>query len=81
MPKKTGRNRPAAERRREVELAMLRLAAMAIDLRGMLSPHEISDSPVLEKALSALDDLFQECYADGPTSALNGKGSAEAAKH
>jgi len=50
--------------RRNAELAILRLAAVAIDVRAILSPHEISEVPALEKALNALDDVFRERYKD-----------------
>lgn len=50
--------------RRNAELAILRLAAVAIDVRAILSPHEISEMPALEKALNALDDVFRERYKD-----------------
>jgi hypothetical protein len=46
------------------ELVLLRLAAIAIDVRGMLSPHEISSVPALKQALSALDDVFRERYKE-----------------
>lgn len=49
----------------DADLAVLRLAATAIDVRSMLTPQEISRRPALENALSALDDLFRECYGDG----------------
>jgi hypothetical protein len=50
--------------RRKAELAILRLAAVAIDVRAILSPHEISEVPALEKALTALDEVFRERYED-----------------
>lgn len=42
----------------DTERVILRLAAIAIDVRGMLSPHEISNVPALDRALLALDELF-----------------------
>jgi hypothetical protein len=56
------RNAPLA--RRKAELAILRLGALAIDVRAMLSPHEISEVPALERALTALDEVFRERYKD-----------------
>jgi len=50
------------------ELVLLRLAAIAIDVRGMLSPHEISQVPALKRALCALDEVFRECYREASES-------------
>lgn len=42
------------------ELMMLRLAAMAVDLRGQLTPAEFSKAPSLVFVLDACDLLFKE---------------------
>lgn len=64
MAKRTVSNGSVPLARRKAELAILRLAAVAIDVRAILSPHEISEVPALEKALTALDDVFRERYKD-----------------
>lgn len=43
-----------------VELEVLRLAAMAIDVRARLSSHQIQRIPSLEIALNALDQVMRE---------------------
>lgn len=64
MPKPSNLKLTARKARPSTELVLLRLAAIAIDVRGMLSPHEISREPALQKALSALDDVFRERYRE-----------------
>lgn len=60
MSKPLNPNLAAPARRDSTEMVLLRLAAIAIDVRGMLSPHEISQVPALKRALCALDDVFRE---------------------
>lgn len=60
MSKHLNPNLAAPKRSDSTELVLLRLAAIAIDVRGILSPHEISQVPALKRALSALDDVFRE---------------------
>ncbi len=40
------------------ELAILRLAAIAVDLRGQLAPHELTKRPALAAVLDACENLF-----------------------
>ena len=65
MSKRTDMNLTASKTGQSTELVLLRLAAIAIDVRGMLSPQEISQVPALQKALNALDDVFRERYKEG----------------
>ncbi len=39
---------------------MLRLAAIAVDLRGQITPHEKARAPSLVAVLDACDALFEE---------------------
>jgi hypothetical protein len=74
--KKLSHPRPAARApRNETELALLRLAAIAIDVRGMLAPHEISNLPPLDRALLALDEFFRDRYQEGHRSPSQNGGS------
>jgi hypothetical protein len=66
MSKHLDPNLAATKAGGNTELALLRLAAIAIDVRGMLSPYEISRVPALKRALSALDDVFRERYEAAP---------------
>lgn len=43
-----------------VELTMLRLAALAIDLRGQLTPQDAAKAPSIIKILDACDVLLEE---------------------
>jgi len=43
-----------------IDLCILRLAAMALDVRGQLQPHELRKVPSLESALSALEAVLDE---------------------
>lgn len=53
-----------------VELSMLRLAAIAIDLRGQLTPHERARAPSLGALLDACDALFEELGWGRPSASL-----------
>jgi hypothetical protein len=53
-----------------VELSMLRLAAIAIDLRGQLTPHERAKAPSLKAVLDACDALFEELGWGRPAASL-----------
>lgn len=62
MSKQLNPKLTAPARSANTELVLLRLAAIAVDVRGMLSPYEISQVPALKRALAALDDVFRERY-------------------
>ncbi|HVZ51700.1 MAG TPA: hypothetical protein VG986_07025 [Pseudolabrys sp.] len=44
----------------DTERVLLRFAAIAIDVRGMLSPLEVSKVSALDRALLAIDALFRD---------------------
>jgi hypothetical protein len=41
-----------------IELTLLRVAAMAVDFRSMLSPHEMKNNKRLELVLESCESLF-----------------------
>jgi hypothetical protein len=53
-----------------VELSMLRLAAIAVDLRGQLTPREKAKAPSMVPVLDACDALFEELGWGRPSEAL-----------
>lgn len=48
----------------DTERVLLRFAAIAMDVRGMLSPLEISNVAALDRALLAIDALFGDRRQD-----------------
>lgn len=65
----------AIQREKQVELMILRLAAAAVDIRGQLTPREISKNSNLARALDACEALFEE-LGWGPEQ-VNGAGKAD----
>jgi hypothetical protein len=47
-----------------LQLLILRLAAIAMDVRERLSPQEIQEVPNLERSLNALEQVFSGLYGD-----------------
>jgi hypothetical protein len=64
----------AIHREKQIELMILRLAAAAVDIRGQLTPREISKKSNLTRALDACEALFDE-LGWGPEQA-NGSSKA-----
>lgn len=48
------------KRQKQIELMILQFAAMAVDLRGKLTPREVSKVSNLNRALDACESLFEE---------------------
>jgi hypothetical protein len=72
MAKSTSIVQPMRKPRHTTELAALRLAALGIDLRGALGPHDIQKAPSLAVALDALDSVFDELFGAPPQGGSRG---------
>lgn len=59
-----------------VELNILRLAALAVDLRGQLTPRAATRTPSLVTVLDACDLLFEEMGWGRPNVSLSTAGIA-----
>ena len=54
------------------DLAILQLAALAIDVRAKLTPHHLQRTPSLAVALAALDEVLEELGWSEPGMPANG---------
>lgn len=70
MAKKRQTDKVSSASAEFLELQALRLAAVAVDLRGRLAPCEIARIPQLVKALDACDALFEDLGWGRPSGPL-----------